>query len=449
MVANFVGDVLFAEDGALERFVDELSSEHKRTFGDLIRDFITWIKSKFGKIDEVAMLERKYAKLFKDAKKVEATGSAKSTEPSYSVSPDLDSELDAVLNGTFDASKNEVYLGETSNFMTDIIGAEALSLYMPASKAYSSLVTEEEYNKKPYYSKQDNYHGIGKADFIEILEKSETPIAAFAASPDESGNKRRNRIVLVTDKVIRDVQSGKNGYAVVVEEVDTKGLHDGKRVNANKTITIYPRTQLFSDIQNAIIDGRILNLSKKGEHLFAGVRGSNPQAAIRKDVLEKNIAHFWANVKWEKQKNKTFSTKETEMPSAFQLALEKAGYFDRDGHSKYMQENEDLSQDGDDSSYSYTPTKSESFDELIKQYNEGLITEDEFKERIVGRKSKDDPVSVARMSEEAANTTPDIQRRQGKVKGDGDSKFVCFFAKCQKKFHFLKIQLLKKSQLIS
>jgi len=284
------------------------------------------------------------------------------------------------------------------------------------------------------YSKQDNYHGIGKADFIEILEKSEAPIAAFAASPDESGNKRQNRIVLVTDKLIRDVQSGKNGYAVVVEEVDTKGLHDGKRVNANKTITIYPRTQLFSDIQNAIIDGRILNFSKKGEHLFAGVRGSNPQAAIRKDVLDKNIAHFWANVKWEKQKNKTFSTKEVEMPSAIRLALEKAGYIDQDGHIKYMQESEDLSQDedssvideknGEESSYSYTPTKAETVDELVKLYNEKLISEEEFKERIVGGKSKDDPISVARMTEEAANTTPDIQRRQGKVKGDGERDTV-------------------------
>ncbi len=371
MVANFVGDVLFVSDNSLERFVNELSPDRKHTFGDFVRDFIAWIKKVLGKTDEVAMLEKKYAKLFKDAKTVAAKEhSATEKESSYSVSPDLDSELDTVLNGTFDASKNEVYLGETSNFMTEIIGANAFSLYMPASKAYSSLVTEEEYNKKPYYTKQDNYHGIGKAAFIEILEKSETPIAAFAASHDESGNKRQNRIVLVTDKLIRDVQSGKNGYAVVVEEVDTKGLSDGKRVNANKTITIYPRTQLLTDIQNAIIDGRILNFSKKGEHLFAGVRGSNPQAAIRKDVLDKNIAHFWANVKWEKQKNKTFSTKEAAMPSAIRLALEKAGYIDQDGHIKYMQESEDLSQDGDDSSYSYTHKDENGVDNYTEeQYN--------------------------------------------------------------------------------
>lgn len=268
----------------------------------------------------------------------------------FSISPTLESELDTVLNGTFDASKNEVYLGETSNFMTDVIGAEALSLYMPASKAYSSLITEEEYNKKPYYSKQDNYHGIGKDRFIEILEKSEEPIVAFAAALDEDGNKRRNRIVLVTDVKIWDVEHKHLDYAVVIEEVDTKARVNGKRIDANKTISIYPRSQLIQDILMALSDHRLLDITKKGEHLFAGGRGSNPQAAIRKDVLEKNIAHFWANVKWEKQNNTTFSTKETEMPSAFQIALEKAGYFDQDGHSKYMQENDDLSHKKDKSS---------------------------------------------------------------------------------------------------
>ena len=50
--------------------------------------------------------------------------------------------------------------------------------------AYSAFVTEEEYNKKSYYKKQDNYHGIGKENLIEILEKSEKPIAAFADVPD-------------------------------------------------------------------------------------------------------------------------------------------------------------------------------------------------------------------------------------------------------------------------
>ena len=87
----------------------------------------------------------------------------------------------------------------------------------------------------------------------------------------------------------------------MVEEVDTKGWDKGQKIDANKTITMYPRIQLLSDIQLAISQNRILYITKKGEHLFAGVLGSNPQGVIRKDVLKKNISYFWANVKLENE----------------------------------------------------------------------------------------------------------------------------------------------------
>ena len=259
----------------------------------------------------------------------------------YSVSPNLGNELDLVLSGKFKADKNEVYLGETSNFLTDVIGAKALAHYMSASKAYSAMVTREEYDANPYYREQENYHGLGKEDFMEILEKSETPIIAFAAAPDEEGNKRQNRIVLVTDKKVVDVETGNLEYAVVVEEVDSIARKDNKKFKANKAITVFPRSKLNEDIQKAIIDHRLLDITKKGEHLFAGRRGSNPQAAIRKDALKENIAYFWANVKWESEKNNKKSTQEAETPSAIRAALEKAGYIDQNGQIKYMQESDE------------------------------------------------------------------------------------------------------------
>lgn len=322
MIANFVGDVLFAEDNSLERFVNELTEEKKKTFGDFIRDFINWIKGIFGKTDEVRMFEKKYAELFGSEK--ENAIAAKETQLSFS--PNLSADLDKILNGTFKASENEVYLGETSNFMTDVIGAESLLLYMPASKAYSSVVTEEEYNKKTYYKKQDNYHGIGKENFIKILEKSETLVLAFAAAPDEDGNNRRNKIVLVTDEKIWNFNKKQYDYAVVVEEVNTKALANRKRIDANKAITVYPRSQIAYDITKAIIDNRLLSTTKKGENISAGVHGAISHEAIQENSLKKNIAHFWANVKWEsenKKIKKVFPQKKSRCPLRWNLHLRK------------------------------------------------------------------------------------------------------------------------------
>lgn len=328
LTADLVGRYLFQD----EDFVKHLSVNHRNVFQWLWDEVKHLSKLVTAGSKEARQLEKvKHA--FEEAYRAGGKANA-NTGTQYSISQNLDSDLDSVLNGTFDASKNEVYLGETSNFMTDVIGAESLSLYMPASKAYSSMVTKEEYDKNPYYKEQENYHGIEKQDFIEILEKSENPIAAFANRPNEKGNKRQNRIVLVTDKLIRDIETGQECYAVVVEEVDADANVNGGRMKANKTITVFPRSQILSDIADAMADGRLLDITKKGEQLLAGRRGTNPQAAIQETVLKKNIANFWANVKWKNGKTKKLSSSEAATLTPMQLQLQKAGLLDQSGQPK-------------------------------------------------------------------------------------------------------------------
>ena len=52
--------------------------------------------------------------------------------------------------------------------------------------------------------------------------------------------------------------------------------------------------------------------------------GSNPQGVIRKDVLKKNISYFWANVKWNNEKNKILSATEPKVPASGAVAFQKA-----------------------------------------------------------------------------------------------------------------------------
>ncbi len=331
-----IADLLNLVKGNAEKYIPQKSGDE----GNLS---LSDIKADIGPIRGKERVES-YTEA--EQKNTAEDGDVKTENTRWSISPNLENDLDDLLKGKFDASRNEIYIGETSSFMTDVIGAKSMALYMPASKAYSSLLTEKEYAKRPYYSKQPHYHGLGKSDFIEILEKSESPVAAFVASPDEQGNSRENRIVLVTDKKVKDLKTGEEGYAVVIEEVDSVALQGGKRIKANKAITVYPRTQIGNDIQLAIADNRILDITKKGGHLFAGVRGSNSQAAIRKDILDKNIAHFWDNVKWKNEKNKKTSFSDSSTLTTMQAALMRAGYIDRDGHIQYMQDGENHSTDG-------------------------------------------------------------------------------------------------------
>jgi len=185
--------------------------------------------------------------------------------------------------------------------------------------------------------------------------------------------------------------------------VDSTARRGGKKLKANKTITVYPRTQLFSDIQDAIIEGRILDITKKGEHLLAGRRGSNPQVAIQKDVLKKNIADFWANVKWLSEKNKKNSFAEPETMTPIKAALQKAGYIDQDGHLQYMQDSENNSTNKGKLSLSSTddiPIKQGSYNvygEDVKLEPQGddfaPIREDAIKQNTVVRDTVEDSLT--------------------------------------------------------
>ena len=220
----------------------------------------------------------------------------------YSIDDDLPINLQLVLNGDFESRNNEVHIGTTSNFLTNVIGAEALELYMPAEKAYRAMATEE---KAIFDGKQTgegiNYHGLDVDGLVNILKASEEPIAAFAdtATPD---NKRENRIVLVTDV------EAEGGLGVVIEEVDTKARVNGNRIKANKAITVYTKSNVSSAIQEAAADDRILYLDEKRSQAHLAVRkGANYPTAARKADFTDNIRRFWANVKWKKSGKTNFT----------------------------------------------------------------------------------------------------------------------------------------------
>lgn len=150
-----------------------------------------------------------------------------------------------------------------------------------------------------------NYHGLGIKGLMDILNASENPVAAFAASPDEKG-KRENRIVLVTDIKAQD------GYGVVVEEMGTMARASGKRIKANKAITVYPKSNVVAAIDEAVADRRILHLDKKrSQILHSGGKGSNYPTAISEADFKDNIRRFWENVNWENAGRKNFSSEST------------------------------------------------------------------------------------------------------------------------------------------
>jgi hypothetical protein len=220
---------------------------------------------------------------------------------------------------------DEIYIGETSDFLTREIGVDAAKVTMPASKAYAAMVTEERAKMDDRYNKNTNYHGLGADGLLEILEKSENPVAAFVSKPGEKGS-RRNRLVLVTDKEIN------GGTAVVVEEIETRGKYKNKLLDVNKVITAYERDKVANDIETAAATGKLLFLDKKrSQSLNAGNQGSNSQGTMQSSDFQTNIQNFLADVKWESgaydKKVSESGPAESDIAAAFRKAMEKKASF--------------------------------------------------------------------------------------------------------------------------
>lgn len=220
---------------------------------------------------------------------------------------------------------DEIYIGETSDFLTREIGVDAAKVTMPASKAYAAMVTAEQAKMDNRYAKNTNYHGLGPDGLLEILEKSENPVAAFVSKPGEKGS-RRNRLVLVTDKEIN------GGTAVVVEEIETRGKYKNKLLDVNKVITAYERDKVANDIETAAATGKLLFLDKKrSQSLNAGNQGSNSQGTMQSSDFQTNIQNFLADVKWESgaydKKVSESGPVESDIAAAFRKALEKKTSF--------------------------------------------------------------------------------------------------------------------------
>ena len=92
--------------------------------------------------------------------------------------------------------------------------------------------------------------------------------------------------------------------------------------------------------------------------------------------------------------------------------------FDSDQFYTVAENGAEINFETDDSSYSYTPPKSETFDELLSQHKRGLITDEEFKEGLFPQKPTD-PLSLINTKPEDFGTTPDVKKKTGTFDGDG------------------------------
>ena len=227
---------------------------------------------------------------------------------SFSIDQNLKDNLQAIIDHTYDTQNGELYIGETSNFLTDVIGVSSLPVYMSPTKAYMNLVSRE-------YAQQDaqwmrsgkrralandpkkNFHNLGVDTMYNALVASETPVVSFADFADSDGNERLNRIVLVTD-----VKVGDNPI-VVIEEIESNARNRYGKVEANKTITVYDKNNIESELRRAARENKILAMDKEKSQTMLGDRPPIWTVAMQESDFADNITDFWGKIKLKDAQN--------------------------------------------------------------------------------------------------------------------------------------------------
>ena len=112
----------------------------------------------------------------------------------YSISVDLDKQIDDVLNDTVPKDYTHVYLGETTKALKEL-GWNDLPMLMTNQHVYSTIKTQEEAKKENRFKPKTNYHGLGKGLFTKLQKQLETPAMIIKSNTNENNAD----VILVTN----------------------------------------------------------------------------------------------------------------------------------------------------------------------------------------------------------------------------------------------------------
>ena len=138
-------------------------------------------------------------------------------------------------------------------------------------------------------------------DPCRLASDPEAPIAGGGSQQTFCGNSRHHSCYMKADwcqlgirHIGRTIQVGDSNARIAKrydEDTSTDSIAQKSAVvNRKREAARIPGGA------KAPIPPRVTALLNR-KHRFAGVLGANSQGVIRKDVLKRNIAHFWDNVK--------------------------------------------------------------------------------------------------------------------------------------------------------
>lgn len=169
----------------------------------------------------------------------------------YSISVDLDKQIDDVLNNTTPAEYTHVYLGETTKALKEL-GWNDLPMLMTNQHVYSTIKTQEEAKKKKRFNRRRNYHGLGKQLFEKVQKQLETPAMIIKSNTNENNAD----VVLITN-----VKDGRGNVVIVAIKPNGSGRVKEEHTVANVILSLYGKKSIQNYVESARQENRIIKVN--------------------------------------------------------------------------------------------------------------------------------------------------------------------------------------------
>ena len=169
----------------------------------------------------------------------------------YSISVDLDKQIDDVLNDTVPKDYTHVYLGETTKALKEL-GWNALPMLMTNQHVYSTIKTQEEAKKENRFKPKTNYHGLGKGLFTKLQKQLETPAMIIKSNTNENNAD----VILVTN-----VKDNQGNVVIAAIKPNGSGRVKGEHTIANVMLSLYGKKSIQNYVESARKENRIIKVN--------------------------------------------------------------------------------------------------------------------------------------------------------------------------------------------
>ena len=169
----------------------------------------------------------------------------------YSISVDLDKQIDDVLNDTVPKDYTHVYLGETTKALKEL-GWNDLPMLMTNKHVYSTIKTQEEAKKENRFKPKTNYHGLGKGLFTKLQKQLETPAMIIKSNTNENNAD----VILVTN-----VKDNQGNVVIAAIKPNGSGRVKGEHTIANVMLSLYGKKSIQNYVESARKENRIIKVN--------------------------------------------------------------------------------------------------------------------------------------------------------------------------------------------